>query len=138
MKKFLILLAGIVFVVACNNDDDNGPAGTDASVVGEWTLTEILADPGDGSGTFQPVVSSKSLTFSATGEVTSSGNICSMFIVGNEPTSGLYSEEDHSITATCGITYPITYEIDAEDNLILSHPCIEACQEKYVRIIKDF
>lgn len=51
-------------------------------------------DPGDGSGTFQAVESEKTITFFNDGMVTSSGDLCSMFIVGGNASSGTYSEVD--------------------------------------------
>lgn len=138
MKKILLLVTGLVLVIACNNDDDNQTV-VDGTILGEWALMEVLADPGDGSGTFQPVQSNKTLTFNSNGEVTSNGNICTINDETTVATNGTYSEDNHTITGNCSFAaYPITYEIDADDNLILNHPCIEACGEKYVRIIQDF
>lgn len=138
MKKMLLLVTAIVLVIACNNDDNNQTV-VESTVLGEWTLIEVLSDPGDGSGTFQPVQSHKTLMFTANGDVTSNGNICSINLETAQATSGTFSEENHTITGNCSaVGYPLTYEVDANDNLIVSHPCIEACGEKYVRILQDW
>ncbi|WP_116788200.1 hypothetical protein [Flavobacterium psychrotrophum] len=139
MKKMLLLVTGLVLLIACNNDNDENQTLVSTSILGEWTLTEVLADPGDGSGRFQPVQSNKTLTFNNNGEVFSNGDICSINSETAVATNGTFSEENHRITGRCTATgYPIIYEIDANDNLILNHPCIESCREKYTRILQDW
>jgi hypothetical protein len=137
MKKILFLLVAIISVVACNNNDDDQVINN-GNVTGQWQLVAILADPGDGSGTFITVDSQKRLTFNDDATLSSNGNICSMNTDTDVATNGTYSEENQTITGSCGIApYPITYEFDTDGNLILNHPCIEACREKYVRILID-
>lgn len=137
MKKILFLLAVIIGIVACNNNDDDDVINS-GSVIGQWQLVAVLADPGDGSGTFLTVDSQKKLTFNGNGTLSSNGNICSMNTATDVATNGTYSEENNTITGSCGIApYPITYEFDSNGNLILNHPCIEACREKYTRLIID-
>ena len=41
-----------------------------ATLPGTWTLVETLADPGDGSGTWQPAATPLTLTFAADGIIT--------------------------------------------------------------------
>ena len=64
MKKIIFYLFSILLVVSCKNDDDNvqfQPSYTNP--VSHWQLIEIYADPGDGSGDFNPVDSNKTITF---------------------------------------------------------------------------
>ncbi|MFP9098344.1 hypothetical protein ACLI09_04760 [Flavobacterium sp. RHBU_24] len=136
MKKILFLLAVIIGLVGCNNNDNDQVVNN--SVIGQWQLVAILADPGDGSGTFITVDSQKRLTFNDDGTLNSNGNICSMDTATDVATNGTYSEENHTITGSCGVApYPITFEFDSNGSLILNHPCIEPCRERYARIIID-
>lgn len=101
-------------------------------LVNSWKLIEVLADPGDGSGTFQPVSSSKIVSFYANGTVTSNGQLCTMSIESNNSSEGTYAEAEMAITPeNCGIApFVISYEFEGS-NLILNYPCFEACREKY-------
>ena len=125
MKKLLFLLFVSSLFISCN-DDDNDPQ----TLVGSWRLTAVWLDPGDGSGEFQSVTDGSTLNFSSDGEtVTISTSFCNAT---NENTA-TYSEVDGTITLPeCGnfTPYTIYFEIIASD-LILSYPCIEACQYKY-------
>lgn len=88
MKQLLIILCLIGLLSSCNSDDN---LSSNTSLVGEWKLIEILADPGDGSGTFSAVESEKRIKFHQDGTFTSNGTICNMSIEANNPTSGTYS-----------------------------------------------
>ncbi len=105
---------------------------TENALVGKWLLTETLADPGDGSGTFQAVNSSKTLTFNGDGTVTSNGSICLLSIESNTSSSGTYSTGDSTITSSDCTNSPLalTYELDGS-TLIINYPCIEACKGKF-------
>ena len=133
MKKILFLIVAIVLAVSCNDDESSN---SNRTVTGQWSLAEILSDPGDGSGTFQPVVSTKTITFYSNGEVSSNGSLCTM---GQTTTAsnGTYSETDHSITVSCdGATLALPYTI-SDNRLIVSYFCIEGCKEKYVQMMAD-
>ena len=127
MKFAHILFCSSVLIMfsSCKKEED--PA-----LVNTWKLIEILADPGDGSGTFQPVNSNKTISFFADGIVSSNGELCQMSAESGSGSSGMYSESDRSITPNnCGISpFTIYYEFDGS-HLILNYPCIEACREKY-------
>ncbi len=136
MKKSLSLLVTVALFISCNNDDDSTPQ--EVSLIGNWRLIEFLADPGDGSGTFQTITSDKMLTFNSNGEITSNYSLCSMLeIVSPQASSGTYSTTTGIIDApSCFNDSPLTigFEVSNEGNLIISYPCIEACQEKYIKI----
>jgi hypothetical protein len=63
MKKIFILLFCAGILLACNESDDYDP-----ELTGKWKLAEVLADPGDGSGTFHKVSSKKHWNFTQTGQ----------------------------------------------------------------------
>lgn len=136
MKKiFLFLLVAAIFT-SCNNDDDT-PAPQEVSLIGNWKLIEFLADPGDGSGTFEAIESDKTLNFNSNGEITSNYSLCNMLvIVSPQDSSGTYSTTTGVIDVpSCVNNSPLTinFEISNEGDLILYYPCIEACSEKYVK-----
>ena len=56
MKKILLLLSFFIILSACTDGDDDTVV-TESEIVGNWELVAILADPGDGSGTYQTATS---------------------------------------------------------------------------------
>jgi hypothetical protein len=57
IKVILSSIAVMAFLSACNTENQN------EGLVSKWHLIEQLMDPGDGSGTFQPVTSDKTISF---------------------------------------------------------------------------
>ena len=49
---FILLLLFGLFLITCKKDN---PGEGDNSLTGKWKLSEVYADPGDGSGTYHPV-----------------------------------------------------------------------------------
>jgi len=132
MKNIILLFGLVVLMSSCSNDDSGGDISTD--LIGEWQLIEANADPGDGSGTFQPVDSDKVVVFLSNGTVTSNGSICILSIDSNNPTSGTYSLSDSTISSSdCVADRDVEFEI-VNSNLIMRYPCIEACEEKFTKI----
>ena len=66
--KTIKLLISLVFLtlISCNNSDADYTPNT---LIETWKYTEMLADPGNGSGVFTPVTSDKTLTFDNAGNV---------------------------------------------------------------------
>ena len=61
MKAFFLTMSILIMtLISCNKTDE---IDISSAVVGTWKLTEVLADPGDGSGTFYTVSSNKNLIF---------------------------------------------------------------------------
>ncbi len=124
--RYTLLFSAFLFILtSCKKEET-------PELVNSWKLIEILADPGDGSGTFQPVSSNKIISFFANGSVTSNGQLCNMGTESNASSEGTYAEAETAITPdNCGIApFVIYYEFDGS-NLILNYPCFEACREKY-------
>lgn len=122
----ILLFSAMVFLFASCKKKES------PDLVNSWKLIEILADPGDGSGTFQAVSSNKIISFFADGTVTSNGQLCTMGTESNASSEGTHVEAETAITPeNCGIApFVIYYEFDGS-NLILNYQCIEACREKY-------
>lgn len=132
MKQLTLLLALIGLLSSCNSGDDLSP---NTNLVGDWKLVEVLADPGDGSGTFSAVESNKILRFHQDGTVTSNGSICSMSIEANNPTSGTYSLTSSTINSPDCDNPDYNYQFELDGNtLIVIYPCIEPCQVKFSKI----
>jgi hypothetical protein len=135
MKSFflspLLLLFVVVAFQSCEKDDELA-----TPLTGEWRLVEVYGDLGDGSGSFEPVTSSKTITFGEDGAYTAQGDLCTMTETADTATSGTFWSDDRNVEPNgCIFLTPrsgITYEFMGND-LILSYPCIEACQHKYRR-----
>lgn len=123
LKTFLI---SSVFFSSCAKE----PEVVKRTIAGNYLLTELLADPGNGSGTFTAVSSSKTLTFGTNNSINSNGDICSMGSDANQPSFGTFSLQDSTISVNnC---FVIDFELNGNE-LILSYPCIEPCKAKYTR-----
>lgn len=130
MKNSILLLILLNLLISCNkNDQELAPA----SLIGTWKLTEMLQDPGDGSGTFQPVNSNKKIVFVNSNQVTSNGVLCDMSINSDTFTTGSYSETTKTINPSDCQNLTVNYEVDA-NSLILSYRCIEGCKAKYIKV----
>ncbi|WP_405376684.1 hypothetical protein [Nonlabens sp. Asnod3-A02] len=128
LKKILIILTIAIAFISCNNDDGNDSI-TPLSIVGNWNLTATLADPGDGSGTFQPA-SGKSLNFTDQGVVNCNVSFCFGSLT-QATSTGTYDV----MTTTIDVENCIGTYIFIDANTIeISHLCIEPCGERYVRV----
>ena len=132
LKNALVALAVSVLMINCSDDD---PRPEDVSLVGEWKLREILMDPGDGSGEFQKVDSDKIIEFFENGNVESNGNLCNGGITTGRPSSGIYKVPDSILELdNCEREFRMTRFRLEDGDLILSYPCIEPCEEKYIKL----
>ncbi len=134
MKSIFIVLTFLLVLSSCSNDDDNSNQET-SELLGTWQLIEIYADPGDGSGDFMTVDSDKTISFESDGTVASNGSLCGFSTTTGEVTMGIYSESDSTISGEdCSNQQFLTSFNMENGRLILSFPCIEACQEKYIKL----
>jgi hypothetical protein len=122
MKKLIFTLITVGILFSCNKNDDSN---SNTELIGNWKLIEVLADPGDGNGTYSAVESEKIITFHSDGTLTSNGTLCDMSIEANNSTSGTYSISNLTFsTAVCNNS---DYEYQLEQNgyiLIITYPCI--------------
>jgi hypothetical protein len=131
MKKAFFILITIGILFSCNKDEDSN---SNTELIGNWKLIEVLADPGDGSGTFSSVESEKIIAFESSGTITSNGTLCDMSNNTNNMTSGTYSSSKSSFNSS-DCTNP-DYNYTFEQNgtiLIINYPCFEPCQAKYIK-----
>ncbi len=124
MNRLFTILLGILIISSCTKKD--------SELIGQWKLVEILADPGDGSGTFHKVSSEKYLAFHADGTITSNGSVCHMSIESDTPSAGTYSLADSTITPSDCPELPFKIRFEkVGSSLIVSYPCIEPCRAKF-------
>lgn len=131
MKKIFCILLAVGILYSCNKDDESN---SNTELIGNWKLIEVLADPGDGSGTFDSVESDKIITFENDGTITSNGNLCDISISSDHQTSGTYSSTEMSFNSSDCVNpdYEFTF-VQNGNTLIINYPCIEPCQAKYIK-----
>ena len=132
MKKLIPLFILLIAIISCSKESEenfNNP------IIGSWKLTEILSDPGDGSGTYNPIESNKLLTFNVNGSVISNGSLCTMSIETGTWDSGTWSLNDSSIIISdCFDSQLMIYFKLEGKTLELFYPCIEACGMKFIKM----
>ena len=141
MKNALLILLTL-FLANCTSDDSK-PKDLDERLLGKWKLIEQLADPGDGSGTFIPVNSDRTIEFFGNGKVTTNGALCYMSIEVGAKNSGTYksfevtsSSDGEIIPNNCDFNFvepKVLYKIEGS-TLILWYQCIEGCGQRFKKI----
>ncbi|MBQ0767931.1 MAG: hypothetical protein KBT58_01465 [Bizionia sp.] len=135
MKNVIFFIALFGLLSACSGDDDTAPDNYNTTLIGDWKLIEVLADPGNGSGSFYGVDSDKILTFHADGTVTSNGVLCDMSLTATGGSNGTYSASQSVFMSSSCINPEYNYPFVQTDNiLIIEYFCIEPCKAKYMKI----
>ena len=125
MKKVFFLAAVICFVTGCKKNIQV----ENSSLAGKWKLQEYLADPGDGSGTWQAAdpLHPGYLEFKKDGTLIFSPN-------------NIYNSDHYQLTSDSTMiflrgsdNFPMRYHF-SETLLTLYPPCIEPCGERYIAI----
>lgn len=119
MKKIILLITSIGILISCSKDENENSVTTE--LVGQWKLIEQLADPGDGSGTFQSIDSEKTIEFSENEIVTSkNGSLCQPYS-DEQISSGTYSLSEKRITTNCQNPNIAFIGFEIKDNYLLFH-----------------
>lgn len=143
MKKYLLVVL-LVIISSCTSDDSKPIDET--GLIGKWKLIEQLADPGDVSGTFQPISSQRVIEFFSEGTVSVNGDLCFMTSEVRETVTGTYmkTSDNNSDTQYYGEIIPnscssrsakVYFDLPVSGNLILWYQCIEGCGQKFAKII---
>ncbi|MHA7057227.1 hypothetical protein ACWGOQ_0008420 [Aquimarina sp. M1] len=132
MKKYTFLfLIPYLSLFSCDNDDADN---SNPDIVGTWRLVAQLVDPGDGSGTFQPINSDLELEFMEAGILNvSNGTLCSLAIDTAGSSVESYSIDENTIAVACDNPVTISFEI-SKGSLFLYYPCIEGCAQQYQKL----
>ncbi len=133
MKKSIPVIFLSVILISCSEND---PDLDETSIHGKWLLVEQLADPGDGSGTFQPVDSDNTIEFFADGKFRSNFILCSMGTNSGQSGQGTFSITENLIfPADCPWAEDRGLSFEWEDvTLKIYYPCIEPCAQKFKKI----
>lgn len=136
--KTLFIAIGLLSIGSSCSKEECPSSSSSTGIVGEWKLIEELMDPGDGSGTFQPVSSNKIITFLGDGTFEANGGMCYMENQANTSSTGTYDVTTEMFAPGDCINLPpmpIEYQYSVSGNtLILTYPCIEGCKQKYSRL----
>lgn len=125
-----------VGLASCNKEvKDKDRYSSAEEITGTWKLIEALADPGDGSGTYQPVTSDKIIQVYSDSSFVSNGNMCTMNSDTTGSASGFFIDtENINLTpGSCWGGFPLSYEHNG-NQLIIRYNCIEGCSQKYVKL----
>jgi len=126
----LLLLALVFFVAACDKDTLQT---TDNTLTGKWKLSEVLADPGDGSGKWTPVAKKTPydyVEFKENGDL--SGNLFTeykSYMLKDDITIQFSIDEDRKQEFRYSIVNGVL-------SISPSYPsfCIEACGSRFVKV----
>jgi hypothetical protein len=143
MKQSVIILLVLV-LFNCSSREEK-PVIENENLLGKWKMIEQLADPGDGSGTFNPIDSNRIIQFFSDGTVIINGNLCYMSTDVGAEMSGIYEviADDTADTINNGFIFPndcdfaetkIYFYLPLNGNLILWYTCIEGCAQKFKKI----
>lgn len=142
MKKLLFTVV-LVFIFSCTSDDSK--PSEEKNLLGKWKLIEQLADPGDGSGTFLPIESNRTIEFFSDGTVQINGILCYMSSEVGDKESGTYNliTDSNTDAENVGVILPNTcnsrsakvyFDLPLNGDLILWYLCIEGCGQKFEKI----
>jgi len=128
MKKLTFILLISAYLLSCSSTKNT-------TILGTWKLTEQRLDIGDGNSTFTKIESGKTMTFLADGTITSNGAICFMTQMPEVQTTGTYDTLTKTLTSKdCPKTaLKISYEVN-NGVLVINYPCMEPCQQKFVKL----
>jgi len=132
--KSLLSIVLFASILSCSTTPKSPHMDLDAKeITGTWHLTETLADPGDGSGTWQTVENGRTLEFTGDSIVSSSTSFCNE----NESNEVTYDSDQKMIHIDCGEKeFVLRYELKEGNLFIYPHnpSCVEACGSKYEKI----
>lgn len=133
MNRLMVFAIVLVTLYSCTKQDDVFVKNKE--LIGKWKLTEQLMDPGDGSGTYMPVDSDKTIEFFSNGTVVSNGPLCTITSDTGQKTVGVfYDDKEYIKPKGCDYSaFKIDYRI-TDSNLFLIYFCIEGCGQKFVKI----
>ena len=127
MKYAAFILLIVLF--SCSKSPTADKAKSPGSIVGKWIQTAYLADPGDGSGTWQTDNSGSGyLIFNEDSTAKSS----SVPYYGELKFYHILSDSTLTLEYADGTTFNHAYQVEG-NTLTLTGGCIEACGSRYKR-----
>jgi hypothetical protein len=130
MNRYSILLALLFLVLACEKET-SAPLNTEA-VEGSWVLVEVLFDPGDGSGTFEPSDAGFEITLNSDNTFEANFHVCRVFEEGNRNTGAFTRIGGQEVLIPCSgsILNGIQGRLES-GHLVFYYPCVEPCIYKF-------
>ncbi len=133
MRNILIILISGLLLMACQEDTDDRLTLT--QLEGTWLLTEVLFDPGDGSGEFEPSDAGFRITLNADNTFDSNFHVCRVFEDGNRQNGDYVRIGVTEILISCQEQIANSVQGRLEDGfLIFYYPCIEPCVYKFRKV----
>ncbi|MEP4534349.1 MAG: hypothetical protein ABJ004_14755 [Cyclobacteriaceae bacterium] len=132
-KYFIPTILSLLLIGLFSCEEDTEEKTDDTEIVGNWNLIQAYTDPGDGSGTFKAVDSSKKLVILSDGTFTSNYSMCVMNAETDETGSGTYNQTD-SLMYPVGCDYKLWFYMTQSGHLEVHYPCIEGCGERYEKV----
>ncbi|PIB36886.1 hypothetical protein BFP72_16490 [Reichenbachiella sp. 5M10] len=135
MKKILFI-ACLTTLFSCKEESQETP--NHSRLAGDWQLTERLADPGDGSGTFQPTSQYLILHIDTDDTYSLEGSLCSFGDFNTKSTGTFRAEELKIYPDDCPETsivpdYGLPYTLEG-NQLTIYLLCIEGCGYRFEKL----
>lgn len=141
MKKLFILLLTSTLLGCASALDDASPSYLtgNSNLIGEWKLVEYLADPGNGTGTYQRAEGrfTEIIEFRADGRFlarTDLGLSRAQLFEYYKVIDGQRIELIYKTSTSTLPTHIWRYSDLTATTLTLSYGCIDPCSGKYVRV----
>ncbi|MBC2839579.1 hypothetical protein [Robiginitalea sp. SC105] len=132
MKKIFVLFLGCL-LLGCQEDNDDVVLADELE--GTWLLTEVLFDPGDGSGEFAPSDAGFEITLRQDNTFEANFHVCRVFEEGNRQTGTFTRIGVTEILITCGDSFSRGIQGRLENGqLVFYYPCIEPCVYRFERV----
>ena len=133
MKKLLLMLPVALMFLSCQEDRDDQV--TPNQLEGTWLLTEVLFDPGDGSGEFEPSDAGFRITLNADNSFEANFHVCRVFEEGERLTGSFTRIAQSEILITCSESFVNGIQGRLEEgNLVFYYPCIEPCVYRFIKV----
>ena len=124
MRKLALIL---LCITACFSISCKKQSNRENNIYGKWKLTEILADPGDGSGKYMPVKgAAKYVVLEESGKILGEAF--------PEATSFRIVDSIHLEITFKDRKEPVGFGFKLSGNMLtINPPCFEACGNRFVR-----
>ncbi|THH40073.1 lipocalin-like domain-containing protein [Neolewinella litorea] len=130
MTRKIAFVLPLLALIACNRED----AEITHDLTGTWELVAVYADPGDGSGTYQPVTSDNVLLLLPDGKFRANFSYCPASDASTEGDTGTYSVQDNTLRPNCDGDTRLPFTVSGDTLTVTNPACIEGCGERYAKV----
>lgn len=133
MRGILFFLISGLLLAGCEDDSDDRLTLT--QLEGTWLLTEVLFDPGDGSGVFEESDAGFSITLNPDNTFEANFHVCRVFEPGDRREGDYVRIGASEILISCQEQIINSIQGRLEDgNLIFYYPCITPCVYRFKKV----